>query len=53
MDEWRKLFFLVLGAAVLAGIANDRLVNPRLRLIARYADGHLVQDLETGLLHLI
>jgi len=43
-----------LGAALLLGaIANNAKVNPNVRLIARTAEGDLVQDLVTGAVRLI
>lgn len=53
MNDWGKLFGLALAAFVVAGIANNRRLNPNLRFAARYAEGDLVQDLETGFLYLI
>jgi hypothetical protein len=51
--NWEGLILLALGVVVVAGIANNQRVNPRLRLIARYIEGDLVQDLETGVFHFI
>jgi hypothetical protein len=53
MDEWGPLLALALGAIVFGSIANNRRLNPRVRLVARTAQGDLVQDLETGLIHLL
>jgi hypothetical protein len=46
----------LLGIAVvgfLGGIAQNRKISPNLRFIAQTAEGQLVQDLETGLIHLL
>jgi hypothetical protein len=55
--DWGKLIGLtLLGVAtvsLLSQIANNRAVNPNLRLLARTAEGDIVQDMETGLIHLL
>ena len=45
---------LGLGAiAILGNIAQNPQVSPNLRFIAQTAEGQLVQDLETGLFHIL
>ena len=41
------------AAIILGAIANDRKLSPNVRLIARTAEGDVVQDLTTGLFHLL
>jgi hypothetical protein len=53
MDDFSKLLLLVMGVAALAQIVSNRRLNPNLRLVARSAEGDLVQDLETNLFDLI
>jgi hypothetical protein len=43
----------VLAIAALGRIAQNRALSPNLRFIAQTAEGQLVQDLETGLIHLL
>ena len=45
---------LGLGAiAVLGSIAQNPNLSPNLRFVAQTAEGQLVQDLETGLFHIL
>jgi hypothetical protein len=56
MDLGKLIGLALLGvatASLLSQIANNRAVNPSLRLIARTAEGDVVQDMETGLIHLL
>lgn len=53
MDNIVKLLLLGIGVAAFAQIVNNRRLNPNLRFIAQYAEGDLVQDLETNLFYLI
>jgi hypothetical protein len=39
--------------AILGSIAQNPNVSPNLRFIAQTAEGRLVQDLETGAIHLV
>jgi len=39
--------------AILVSIAQNPNVSPNLRFIAQTAEGQLVQDLETGAIHLV
>jgi hypothetical protein len=39
--------------AILGRIAQNPTVSPNLRFIAQTAEGQLVQDLETGLFHIL
>ena len=39
--------------AILSRIAHNPTLSPNLRFIAQTAEGQLVQDLETGLLHIL
>lgn len=41
------------AVATLSGIAQNPNVSPKLRFIAQTAEGQLVQDLETGAIHLL
>lgn len=43
----------LLAIAVLSNIAQNPRVSPNLRFIAQTAEGQVVQDLETGLFHLL
>lgn len=43
----------VLAIAGLSKIAQNPKLSPNLRFIAQTAEGQLVQDLETGLFHLL
>ena len=43
----------VAAIAVLSKIAQNRALSQNLRFIAQTAEGQLVQDLETGLIHLL
>jgi len=43
----------VLAVGVLSSIANNPRVSPNIRFIARTAQGDIVQDMETGLYHLL
>ncbi|HXY78308.1 MAG TPA: hypothetical protein VEH47_05800 [Candidatus Acidoferrales bacterium] len=43
----------VLAIAALSKVAQNRALSPNLRFIAQTAEGQLVQDLETGLIHLL
>jgi len=43
----------VLGIVVLANVAQNQKASPAVRFIAQTAEGTLVQDLETGLIHLL
>ncbi len=43
----------VAGIAILSNISQNPRVNPKLRFIAQTAEGQLVQDLETGIIHLL
>ena len=43
----------VLAIAGLSKIAQNPRVSPNLRFIAQTAEGQLVQDLETGFIHLL
>ncbi len=52
-DARGKFGLLLLGIAAIGIIANNRRLNPNIRLIARYAEGDLVQDLETGVVQFI
>jgi len=56
-NNWGDFFgwglLAVLAIAGLSKIAQNRNVSPNLRFIAQTAEGQLVQDVETGLLHLL
>jgi hypothetical protein len=56
-ENWGDAFgwgLLALLAIVgLSKIAQNRALSPNLRFIAQTAEGQLVQDLETGLIHLL
>jgi hypothetical protein len=43
----------LLAIAGLSKISQNRSLSPNLRFIAQTAEGQLVQDLETGLIHLL
>jgi len=43
----------VLAIVGLSRIAQNRNVSPNLRFIAQTAEGQLVQDVETGIIHLL
>jgi len=53
MNNLGGLALLIAGVFVLAAIANDRKLPANVRLIARTAEGDLVQDLTTGFYHLL
>lgn len=40
-------------AGLLGNIAGNQKVSPNLRFVAQTAEGMIVQDLETGLFHLL
>jgi hypothetical protein len=46
-------FLAVVGIPVLSNIAQNPRLSSNLRFIAQTADGQLVQDLETGIIHLL
>jgi hypothetical protein len=48
---WGLLGLVTVG--VLASIAQNPTANPKLRFIAQTAEGQVVQDLETGAIHLL
>lgn len=48
---WGLLGLGVIG--ILGSIAQNPRVSPTLRFVAQTAEGQLVQDLETGLFHLL
>jgi hypothetical protein len=56
-SDWAHVIGLgllgVIGAAVLASIAQNPKVSPQFRFIAQTAEGTLVEHLETGALHLL
>lgn len=56
-NQWGQLLGLgalaVLGIAVLSNISQNQKASPALRFIAQTAEGTLVQNLETGLIHLL
>jgi len=43
----------LLGIFLLSNMVQNPKLNPNLRFIAQTAEGQLVQDMETGLLHLL
>jgi hypothetical protein len=57
MDDFGKLLAILIGGgvaiAILSKIASNPAFNPNLRLIARTAEGDLIQDLTTGLIRLV
>ena len=56
-NNWGDFFgwglLAVLVIAGLSKIAQNPAVSPNLRFIAQTAEGQLVQDVETGLFHLL
>jgi hypothetical protein len=56
-NNWGNVFgwglLAVLGIAVLSSISQNPKLSPNLRFIAQTAEGQLVQDLETGIIHLL
>jgi hypothetical protein len=56
-DKWGEVIgWGLLGAAaiaILGNIAQNPKVSPNLRFVAQTAEGQLVQDLETGLFHIL
>ena len=48
---WGLLGIAVIG--ILGAIAQNPRVSPNLRFLARTAEGQLMQDMETGLIHLL
>ena len=52
-DNVIKWGLLGLGVWVLGNIAQNPKVSPNVRFIAQTAEGQLIQDLETGLFHIL
>jgi hypothetical protein len=56
-SNWGDFFgwglLAVAAIAALSKAAQNRALSPNLRFIAQTAEGQLVQDLETGLIHLL
>jgi hypothetical protein len=56
IDYQKAIWLGLLGAAaifVLNRIAQNPRLNPNLRLLAKTTEGDVVQDLTTGLVHLL
>jgi hypothetical protein len=51
--NWGLIAAVVAGIAVLSKIASNPKVSPNIRFIARTAEGDLIQDLETDIIHLV